>query len=505
MSEAEVERSESQDTAECEAGPVKKLLPPGRLIMLSAVLFYVGYSYGVNEGYGIPLLLEAGLEERYAPFVFGISSIINVILGGYLGSSSDRCTSSLGRRRPYIIVLTIILLIATVLYPCDEDLSDAFQLENNARTVYLIAHTGVCVLIFDITLDMIHSLGRSYLFDSVSVQQASSGNAACSFMISAGSFFGALLSAVDWQDVLHLSSGSQTKVVFATAVIITSVCAVVTLSSVKEPKIGIDGKIDMTEYNSTWSKRFLCCNYCAFDLYDTHDYSNTNTSIQNKDTSKTNTSIQNKDTSQADETEPLLDKTPQQSKNHNNPCKFPCYLFMKAYATIQGTLYFVKSLSNTMLWLWLAQVLQWTTMLSLLFLITNYVAIFIYDGEPDADDDSEEKEDYDEGVRMGLYCKCVGFASSICFSAFLYSKYSQRFYNRAFHISIHILTFLSTGTLIFSKNIYVVASLHIIFGIYYSWILIIPLTLLQSYKVSWILLNWLATYFMCVTIGFDMK
>ena len=495
MSEAEVERCESQEP---EAEPVKRLLPPGRLIMLSTVLFFVGYSYGVNSGFGIPLLLEAGLEERYAPFVFGISSAVNVILGGYLGSSSDRCTSTLGRRRPYIIGLTIILLIATILYPRGEDLSDAFQLEDNADTIYVICHTGICVTIVDITLDMIHSFGRSYLFDSVTIQQAFSGNAACSFMISAGAFFGSLLSAVDWKDVLHLSSRDQTKVVFATAVVITSVCAILSISSVKEPKIGKNGKID---HSSTWKKHFLCCNYCAFDLYDTNNYINTKVSIQSKDITKTNTSIQNqdtcetntssqyKDTSEADETTPLLDKTPQQNSGHTNPCNYPCYLFRKAYEAVQDTIYFIKSLTTAVLWLWLAQVLEWTTMLSLLFLITNYVGIFIYDGEPDADDDSKEKDDYDKGVRMGLYCKCIGFASSLCYSVFLYSKYSRRFYTRAAYIGIHVLTFLSTGILIFNKSIYVVASLHVIFGFYYSWILIVPLTLLQSYKVSWFLVT----------------
>ena len=477
ISGAEVGRSESQDTAES----VKKLLPPRRLIMLSTVLFFVGYSYGVNEGFGIPLLLAAGLEERYATFVFGISSIINIILGGYLGSSSDRCTSSLGRRRPYIIGLTIILLIATVLYPSGKDLSDAFQLENNAETIYVICHTGICVMIFDITLDMIHSLGRSYLFDSVTIQQASNGNAAFSFMISAGSFFGSLLSAVDWKDVLHLSSGNETKVVFATAVVITSVCVILSISSVKEPKIEKDGKLDITGQTSTWKRYFLCCNYCAFDLYDTDDYIKINA---NKDTSKTHMSTYCEDISQADETTPLLEKTPQQNNSRTNPCNCLCYLFMKAYEAVQDTIYFIKSLSTAMLWLWLAQVLEWTTMLSLLFLITNFVAIFIYDGEPDADDGSKEKEDYDKGVRMGLYCKCIGFAASLCYSVFLYSKYSRRFYTRAAHISIHVLTFLSTGVLIFNKSIYVVASLHVIFGFYYSWILIVPLTLLQSYKVS---------------------
>ena len=91
---------------------------------------------------------------------------------------------------------------------------------------------------------MINTLDRSYLFDSISPQQSSYGNAVFSFMTSAGSLFGALLSAPNWVTILHLSNGSQTKVVFATVVLL--VCVIITINSVKEPKIGKDGKLDIT-------------------------------------------------------------------------------------------------------------------------------------------------------------------------------------------------------------------------------------------------------------------
>ena len=184
---------EIESTTHGRANPVKKTLPHGRIFMLSTVLFFVGYGYAVNEGFGVPLLLEAGLEEQYVSFALGISSIINVILGGYLGSSSDRCTNPLGRRRPYIIGLTTVLLIASVLYPYGNVLSDAFQLKHGSHTIYLIFHTAICVIIFDVCLDMTNTLDRSYLFDSISDQQSSHGNAVFSFMTSAGSLFGALL------------------------------------------------------------------------------------------------------------------------------------------------------------------------------------------------------------------------------------------------------------------------------------------------------------------------
>ena len=477
MPEEEIE-PETQHVAE----PVKRQLPLGRLVMLSTVLFYVGYNYAVNEGFGVPLLLEAGLDERYAPFVFGISSLINVILGGYLGSSSDRCTSSLGRRRPYIIGLTILLLVGMILYPNGDVLSDAFQLKHNDRKIYLITHITICVIVVDISSDLIHTLGRSYLFDSITIQQSSKGNAIFSFMMGAGSLVGSLLSAVNWKSVLHLSNGSQTKVVFGTALVITLIGTILTLTSVKEPRVRKDGKLDYMQYISE-RRKYLCCNYFAFNLYVAHEI---------------NTSIQNKEVSQTEETEPLPPKTSlQQNRNHKNVWKSPWYLFMQTYRRIQDSLYFITSLSTPVLWLWLAQVLEWIATISLLFLITNFVAIFIYNGTPDADTNSKEKEDYDKGLQMGFYCKCIGFGSSLFFSVFLYSKYSYRFYTRASHIFIHVLTFLAAGVLIFNKSIYLVASLHVIFGCFYSWNLIIPLTILQHYKVSFVyyIVNYIASYF----------
>jgi len=64
--------------------PPKRRLPLRRMFMLSSLLFFVGYSYAINEGFGIPLLLEAGLSERYAPIIFGLSSIVSVFVGEYL-------------------------------------------------------------------------------------------------------------------------------------------------------------------------------------------------------------------------------------------------------------------------------------------------------------------------------------------------------------------------------------------------------------------------------------
>lgn len=463
---------------------VKIPLPRRRMCMLSAVVFFVGYGYAINDGFGVPVLLVAGVGEQYAPFVLGISAIINLFLGGFLGSLSDRCTSPLGRRRPFIIGLMTLLLIAAIFYPYGIVLSDAFQLKRDSRTVYLIAHTAICVVTFDVCMDMTNTLDRSYLCDSITSKQTLHGNAIFTLMTSAGSFFGALLSALNWETIFHLLSGGQTKIVFATVIVVLLVCILLTINSVKEPKIGKDGKLD-TMYNSKWTRYFTFCNYFAFDIYNRHEETAMNELSLEENQSMT---YDNSFEHELNETEasPQSQNTIQQNKNATNLCICCNFITETFYMRIYNLFHFIKSLSTATIFLWLTQVLEWMTMLSLLFFLTHFVGTVVYDGSPDADHNMKDRKDYDKGVRMGFLCQSIGFGSSLLFSLFLYSKYSSKIKSRKAYVSIHVVTFLATGLLIFNKNIYLVASLHVIFGFFYSWIQIVPFIFLQNYKVSFL-------------------
>ena len=279
--------------------PQKRILPIRRIFMLSALLFFIGYSYGINEGFGIPLLLEAGFSESYAPIVFGISSIFSVFVSEYIGSASDRCTSLLGRRRPYIIGLSVIILIAAIGYPYAVTLSRLFKLTGNSKTAYVIAHTAVCIVVFDVFLDTTNGVDRSYLFDSITSQQSVIGNSIFSAMTSAGSSVGGLIASLDWESIFDLSIGGQTKVVFVTVIILLFACITITLNSVKEAHIGKDGEVQQDSTNSRWSRCYICCNYFTFDLYkesantteyelqqtEPHEQTNTNVAARTKELS----------------------------------------------------------------------------------------------------------------------------------------------------------------------------------------------------------------------------
>ena len=560
------ELEENDDLLTENITPQKRILPVWRIFMLSSLLFFIGYSYSINEGFGIPLLLEAGLSESYAPIVFGISSIFSVFVSEYLGSASDRCTSLLGRRRPYIIGLSVIILIAAIAYPYGVTLSSLFKLKGNSKTVYIITHTGVCVIVFDVFLDMTNAVDRSYLFDSITSQQYDTGNSIFSAMTSAGASMGGLISSLDWEGIFDLSTGGQAKVVFVTIITLFLVCIAITLNSVKEAQIGKDGEVRQHSNNSGWSKCYICCNYFTFDLYkkstnmteyeiqqtEPLEQSDTNVAVITEELSnsivehsdkmeepvdkqlfngpsfmKVNESIYAQDSFQTavnlvseaepnnsgddpcDEQsssnltaasenshKPLI--TLEMSKDNTTNKHMTSSFRHKArrllnmpkalYIQILSGIYFIRSLSAVTVWLWIAHLLEWVAALCLNVFLTIYVASVVYNGSADADPSSESFRNYNKGIRMGFACVSIESASSFIFSL-SFKRITTVIKLRELCIGIHVLTFISSGLLVTFSNIYLVGSLYVIFGWYFSLIQIVPFVLIQQYKVCTLLIT----------------
>lgn len=523
-----------EDDSSPETGQQKSILPVCRVFMLSSLLFYVGYSYAINEGFGIPLLLEAGVNERYAPIVFGISSIVSVFVGEYLGSASDRCTSLLGRRRPYIIGLSVVIGIAAILYPYGITLSDLFKLKDNSKMLYVTIHTAVCVVIFDVFLDMTNQIDRSFLTDSITAQQNDVGNSIFSAMVNAGSCLGSFISSLDWEKIFKLSTGGQTKVVFATIIIILFICIILTLTSVKEPHIGKDGEVQQYSVNSRWP---ICCNYFAFDLYKkpgnllqyelqempslvcedsvaviNEDFANFVTKYEHRNESEEPVGEQSDNCQNIFETDSLQDSFPkrsfceidlqnlEQSSNEQHTDDYDdnmdqkvigifkykdgwmSNLLEKLYARIYGAFNFIKSLSTATIWLWVIHLLEWVTGLCLSLFLTSYVGSVVYHGSPDTDQNSESFRNYNKGIRMGFACLSIEYGSAFIFSL-LFKRILTIVRLRELCIGIHTLTFISSGLLVIFNNIYFVACQCIIFGWFFSTIEIIPFIIIQQYKV----------------------
>lgn len=110
-----------EDYMDSVEDPVFKAVEPprrsrGRLILHGLVMFGREFCYAVEAAFVTPVLLSVGLPRSMYSLVWLISPILGFLLQPIIGSASDYCRSSWGRRRPYILALGILMLVGLTLF-----------------------------------------------------------------------------------------------------------------------------------------------------------------------------------------------------------------------------------------------------------------------------------------------------------------------------------------------------------------------------------------------------
>lgn len=84
---------------------------------ICAVIAGIELSYAAETAFVSPILLQIGIKHKYISLIWAISPIIGFFLCPILGSLSDGCQLSLGRRRPFILLLSSGLFVGKSLLP----------------------------------------------------------------------------------------------------------------------------------------------------------------------------------------------------------------------------------------------------------------------------------------------------------------------------------------------------------------------------------------------------
>ena len=87
------------------------------LIRLSAAVCGIEFCYAAETAFVSPTLLKIGIPVLYMTLIWCLSPAIGFFLVPFLGSCSDRCKSRLGRRRPFILLLSIGIVFGLILVP----------------------------------------------------------------------------------------------------------------------------------------------------------------------------------------------------------------------------------------------------------------------------------------------------------------------------------------------------------------------------------------------------
>lgn len=203
----------------------------------------IEFSYAAETAFVSPTLLKIGVQHQHMTLVWALSPLVGFFLTPVLGSISDKCRLPLGRRRPFIILLSIGVLLGLLLVPNGESLGYVFgdvepepwMLDNGTITVgrrlttaivttetdngtsteeqqqqqqQPTAHPwGIFFTIFgtvllDFDADAWQSPARAYLLDVTIAEDHAKGLSTFTIMAGLGGFMGYSLGGINWDETI---------------------------------------------------------------------------------------------------------------------------------------------------------------------------------------------------------------------------------------------------------------------------------------------------------------
>ncbi|XP_038615898.1 solute carrier family 45 member 4 [Tachyglossus aculeatus] len=208
---------------------------PVRLwVMHGAVMFGREFCYAMETALVTPVLLQIGLPEQYYSLTWFLSPILGLIFTPLIGSASDRCTLSWGRRRPFILALCIGVLFGVALFLNGSAIGLAIGDVPSKQPIGIVL-TVLGVVVLDFCADATEGPIRAYLLDVVDSEEQDMALNIHAFSAGLGGAIGYVLGGLDWTQTFlgHLFK-TQNQVLFFFAAIIFTVSVVLHLFSIEE-------------------------------------------------------------------------------------------------------------------------------------------------------------------------------------------------------------------------------------------------------------------------------
>ncbi|XP_054476559.1 solute carrier family 45 member 3 [Anoplopoma fimbria] len=410
-----------------------------RLVLLNSLACGLEICVAAGITYVPPLLLEAGVEERYMTMVLGIGPVLGLLFIPLIGSASDHCHSSYGRRRPFIWLLSFGVLLALFIIPHADIL--AARLSWGGRTFqvgFLIAGVGLLDFCGQLCFTPLEALLSDLYLDEEDYSQAF---AMFSCMISLGGCVGYLLPALDWsRSILSVYLGGQAECLFSLLILIFTSSVLITMKVSEEPSCassgsGGSGSLLDSGAGAIEAGRCGVPRSCCYLL-------------------KCNLRLL--------KSGPLMCLL--------RTCWSMTPAIYRSYCHVP----------RVMRQLCAAQLCSWIAVMSFMLFYTDFVGEGLYEGVPRASPGSLSKQRYDEGVRMGsmgLFLQC---ATSTFFSLVM-NRLVRRFGPRWVYISSMVTFTVSALVICLSKSVVLVTIMASLTGYAYATLQTMPYTLTCMY------------------------
>ncbi|NXH18909.1 S45A2 protein, partial [Bucco capensis] len=417
----------------------------GRLVMHSMAMFGREFCYAVEAAFVTPVLLSVGLPKNLYSLVWLISPMLGFVLQPVVGSASDHCTCSWGKRRPYILVLGIIMLLGMALYLNGDVIISAFVAERDKQRTWAIVVTMLGVVLFDFAADFIDGPIKAYLFDVCSHQDKEKGLHYHALFTGLGGALGYLTGAMDWgQTILVYSWASEFQVIFCFAALVFLICLTVHLRSIPEVPL---------KYENEETKLLL-------EVSESYKYSSIEEEIQNGYLKSTCTEIK--------------------AAAKPGKCTVTSGTEDPRRMTLKSLLRTLLSMPSHYRYLCVSHLFGWMAFLSNMLFFTDFMGQVVYQGSPYAPHNSTLYLTYKTGVEMGCWGLCINAISSSVYS-YLQKILLPYIGLKGLYFIGYLLFGLGTGLIGLFPYVHSTLALCSLFGVMSSTLYTVPFHLIAEY------------------------
>ena len=346
------------------------------LIILSSIVCGIEFCYSAETAFVTPTLLTAGLPIDTASIIWCLSPLFGFFVSPILGSLSDACKSSYGRRRPFIILYSIGIIIGLVLVPNSQYISRLIANDSHSVSLFL---TIIGAVLLDFCCDACQSPSRALLFEVTLHEDHAIGLSTFTIMAGFGGAVGYLIGGIDWEKftfIEEMLGSDHKKIVFLFCSIAFVFCSVLTITSFEEIPLYLISNEENSENNFNYQQM----------SDESYEMTALFSGIKEKKILRTDSIALNTSPS----------------------------------ATFMDYIYSIIRMPACLQILCLTNLFSWMSLICYSLYFTDFVAESVFGGNPIASTDSKSFQLYESGVKFG--CICMTLYSISCS---FYSYYFQ--------------------------------------------------------------------------------
>ncbi|KOX68927.1 Membrane-associated transporter protein [Melipona quadrifasciata] len=487
------------------------------LVRVSAAVMGIEFSYAAETAFVSPTLLKIGVDHQHMTLVWALSPLIGFFVTPILGSLSDRCRSKYGRRRPFILLLALGVLIGLILVPNGEDMGYAFgdvpptwsnytvplghrttakhPKEESAKPPshsWGIFFTILGTVLLDFDADACQSPARAYLLDvtvpgNCMFDDHAKGLSTFTIMAGLGGFMGYGLGGINWDaTALGVMLGGHLHATFTLITIIFIICVSCTITSFKEIPLQL---LESDEYRQLQEQKASVeekeDDQKEHEKIATDECVSYGTLDNDSDiaTKKDEFVLKPLPVQEPEKRAGHVPMIPDVPANHVEQDTFDQSIEGNPKVSLREYLLSIVYMPHSLRMVCLTNLFCWMAHVCYSLYFTDFVGEAVYGGNPQAPEGSKERELYESGVRFGCWGMSMYSLSCSCYSLII-EKLIERY--KARKVYICGLLFYSTGMMMMALTKHPAGV--IIFswtaGVMYSTLFTMPYLLVAHYHAS---------------------